>query len=531
MAQLLSLLAVMNSQAFRLLVSLQLARTELAQSYEVGILQRVPFPDLSPAYKKILAVLARRAWALTRNLDTTSETSHAFILPATLQVQASILAARAATWSQHVRQTEAELEAIQSEVDDHCLRLYGIDDADSQAMAEGLEGVTGGPELSRDAAEPNADDGAEAVTSTDPGTLGADLVSWAVGVAFGRFDVRLATGARPLPTEPEPFDPLPVCSPGLLTGAGGLPLARPPADYPLFFPEDGILVDDPGHSRDLTAAVRTVFDVVFGSRADAFWQEAAAFLEPRDHDLRRWLASTFFDHHLRRYSKSRRKAPILWQLGVPSGRYSVWCYAHRLTDDSLFTLQNDVVAPKLTHEERRLSSLRTQAGSTPTARERAEIADQEALVEELRTLLDEMRRVAPLWNPDLDDGIVLVVAPLWRLVPTHRAWQRELRSKWEKLVAGMYDWAHLAMHLWPERVVPKCATDRSLAIAHGLEDVFWVEGDDGKWTRRPAPIRPIENLIAERTSPAVKAALASLLDAPEPAGGGRRRRRNAGVPA
>jgi hypothetical protein len=24
---------------------------------------------------------------------------------------------------------------------------------------------------------------------------------------------------------------------------------------------------------------------------------------------------------------------------------------------------------------------------------------------------------------------------------------------------------NLAMHLWPERVVPRCATDRSLAIA------------------------------------------------------------------
>ena len=45
-----------------------------------------------------------------------------------------------------------------------------------------------------------------------------------------------------------------------------------------------------------------------------------------------------------------------------------------------------------------------------------------------------------------------------------------------------HDWAHLAMHLWPERVVPKCAKDRSLAIAHGLEEVFWVEGIDGKWS-------------------------------------------------
>ncbi len=45
---------------------------------------------------------------------------------------------------------------------------------------------------------------------------------------------------------------------------------------------------------------------------------------------------------------------------------------------------------------------------------------------------------------------------------------------------GEYDWAHLAMHFWPERGVPKCVTDRSLAIAHGVEDIFWVEGADGK---------------------------------------------------
>ena len=59
-----------------------------------------------------------------------------------------------------------------------------------------------------------------------------------------------------------------------------------------------------------------------------------------------------------------------------------------------------------------------------------------------------------------------------------------MKATWDALCEGKYDWAHLAMHLWPERVVPKCATDRSLAIAHGLEDVFWVEGDDGKWKPR-----------------------------------------------
>jgi hypothetical protein len=85
------------------------------------------------------------------------------------------------------------------------------------------------------------------------------------------------------------------------------------------------------------------------------------------------------------------------------------------------------------------------------------------------------------------------------------------------------------MHLWPERVVPKCAKDRSLAIAHGLEDVFWVEGANGKWTARKTPTRPVEEVVRERTLPAVKAALQSLLDAPVATGAGGRSDRGPGT--
>ncbi len=521
---LLALASIGNSRAFALLLSLLLARTELAQSFEVGLIQSVPVPNLVLTDESTLAALARRAWALKRSLETRVETSHAFVVPALLQLVGETLGVRSGAWSQHVERVESELAAIQSEIDERCFALYGIDDEDRRAITEGFGGAPGGSESSEEEIEEeDAENEDEAESGADATALASELVSWAVGVAFGRFDVRLATSDRPLPVEPEPFDPLPVCSPGMLTGDDGLPLARPPAGYPLSFPDDGILVDDPGHPRDITAAVRAVFEAVFGSRADAMWQEAATMLEPRDHDLRRWLATGFFEHHLRRHSKSRRKAPILWQLSVPSGRYSVWCYAHKMTRDSLLAIQNDVVAPKLAHEERRLSSLVSQTGQTPSARERAEIATQASVVDELRTLLAEVRRVTPLWNPDLDDGIVLVMAPLWRLVPTHKAWQKELKARWNELAAGKYDWAQLAMHLWPERVVPKCASDRSLAIAHELEDVFWAEGGDGKWTARTRSTRPSAELIADRNSPAAKAALVSLLEASILfAGGGRR---------
>ncbi|WP_420447244.1 hypothetical protein [Candidatus Palauibacter sp.] len=57
------------------------------------------------------------------------------------------------------------------------------------------------------------------------------------------------------------------------------------------------------------------------------------------------------------------------------------------------------------------------------------------------------------------------LAPLHAVVP----WD-EPENVWKKLEKGNYDWAHLALRYWPERVHEKCRTDKSLAIAHNLED-------------------------------------------------------------
>ncbi|MFY9975220.1 MAG: hypothetical protein WAK53_13250, partial [Chromatiaceae bacterium] len=317
------------------------------------------------------------------------------------------------------------------------------------------------------------------------------LSSWLVGVAFGRFDPRLATGERAIPPEPEPFDPLPSRSPGMY------PEGEEPADRP------DILVDDEGHPDDLAARAQAVAERV---KVDV------------PENLRGWLAKEFFPLHIRMYSKSRRKAPIYWQLATLSAGYSVWLYIHAFSKDTLFRVQNDYVAPKLAHEERRLDALAAELRDGATATERKALAEQQTLVEELRAFLAEVKRVAPLWKPNLDDGVIINFAPLWRLVPQHKAWQKELKSTWDALCEGEYDWAHLAMHLWPERVVPKCAKDRSLAIAHALESAFWEEDDDGKWRARVqgAGFRVqevVDELVLERTSAAVKDALKSLLEA------------------
>lgn len=349
----------------------------------------------------------------------------------------------------------------------------------------------------------NSDEDDDELVEPSENTAFTAQLPWHIGVAFGRFDIRTAIGERTDAVGPDPFDPLPAKSPGML----------PDGDAP-FMPTSGVFVDDPGSADDLTARVTAVYERV---------GEAS----PAPDALRRSLAKDFFPDHIRMYSKSRRKAPIYWQLATPSASYSVWLYIHAFGKDTVFRVQNDYVAPKLSHERRELEGLLAEAGPSPTTAQSRLIEAQTAFVEELSALLDEVKRVAPLWNPDLDDGVILNFAPLWRLVPQNRAWQKELRAAWASLVAGDYDWAHLSMRLWPDRVVPKCAKDRSLAIAHDLENVFWFEDAAGKWQARPTATRSVDDLIAERTSPAIKAALQSLLEAPDPvapSGRGRRKK-------
>ena len=524
-SELSALAAVLNSAPFATLVSLQLAAADAAaRSYEVGVIQRTPIPPLGKEDQSALAALAGRAWSIKRSLDTRTENSHAFALPGLLQVEGTDLRARFDAWCEHERGVEAELASIQALIDDRCFQLYGIGKADRRTIAERFgraDSEEDAPDK-RKASEDAREAEEETAEARVPTSYVTEVLSWVVGVAFGRFDVRLATRDRAMPPEPEPFDPLPVCSPGMLSCADGLPVDSPPDHYPIRFSHTGVLVDDSGHPWDVVGRSQEVLSVVFGTESDTHWQVAASILDEQTRDLRRWFAREFFGLHIKMYSRSRRKAPIYWQLATPSASYSIWLYYHRFTKDTLFRVHNEFVDPKMKFEEGKLARLQQEFGPEQSAGQRKELEAQETFVEELRGFRQELGRVAPLWNPDLNDGVIINFAPLWRLVPQHRQWQQECKSCWDKLVAGEYDWAHLAMHLWPERVVPKCIDDRSLAIAHGLEDAFWVEGEDGKWKQRMVEQATADRLIHERSSTGVKAALDDLLSAPAPAAGGKR---------
>ena len=346
-----------------------------------------------------------------------------------------------------------------------------------------------------------------------------DVLSYAVGVAWGRWDLRRAE-SPPDSLGIGPESAALVFPPGQLQCAKELRFKEGEVDAvsPIDITWEEILVDDLGHPRDIVGCVRSVLRAIWDDESKDVAVEAAeaiGFNDLRDYFRR---PNGFFADHLRRYSRSRRKAPIYWQLAIPSTLYSAWLYYHRLNRDSLFRLLSDCISPKLQHEERKLVQLTQDAGPNPASGHRKEIAAQEYFVVELRSFSDEVARVAPLWNPNLDDGVIINFAPLWRFVP-HRRWQRECKVAWERLCRGEYDWAQLAMHLWPERVVPKCAEDRSVAISHGVESVFWYEDSDCGWRPRKLEQGEIEKLVKERASAAVKDALMSVLHSRAPAYG------------
>ena len=498
-------LGIFNSAPFDFLFKTALGRFGYPE-FIVGILQIMPWAETSDAQGQKLAALARRAWSLKRTLDTVNETSHAFLLPAALRTltptplpegeglelpsPSGRRAGDESATAYNPPAINAELVRIQADIDAIAFDLYGFCEADRQATltptplpgGEGLDLTSPAKGSAGDAEASDEDE------DTAPIDQSASLLSWAVGVAFGRFDWRLATGERAAPPEPEPFDPLPAKSPGML-----------PDGAAAFHAHPGILVDDQGHPHDLTRLIEAVLDEVFSER----WSVAGKTPRTTDHgslttdhgplstnhgplttdhgplttdhwplntDIRRWLQRDFFTFHLQRYSKSRRKAPIYWPLSTTSGSYTLWLYYPNLTSQTLYTAINDFIEPKLKQVGADVTVLRNK-GSARTRDDEKQFEALQAFELELIELRDTLLKLAPTYKPNHDDGVQISAAPLWPLF-RHKPWQKVLKDTWAKLEKGDYDWAHLAMNYWPERVREKCKTDKSLAIAHGLEALY-----------------------------------------------------------
>ena len=496
-----ALLAFFNSDPTRVIVHLQAQGGGMRTLHvETGLLKAIPWPDISKDSLSQLEEIANSAWKARIRQHAYREEDphfdiHELLSSANIELRADACRANIEAADLQVK----ELVCKASQIVSDAYGLNGVNFSDfgissEQHLFQEHPFDSGLPQF------------AECVASS------------LIGIALGRF--KASFGSEPVvPDSPwkEEFPSMSSSFASTEEYSGTTPL-----------------VDDPGHPADLLSIVEKIAHEIWKDSADegvAALRVALNSTSSGEQAFRLWIAKKYFERHVKRYTKSRRKAPIYWQLATPSAAYSVWLYYHRLTKDTFFQVRNDYVKPKLHHERQKLERVRGEGGAEPTRSQRKEIEDQEKFVAELAGMAEEVERIAPLWNPNLNDGVIINFAPLWRLVPQNKSWQKECKKCWDKLVKGEYDWAHLAMRLWPERVVPKCVTDASLAIAHGLEEVFCDQDDRDRFQPKEEPEggwEPvIKNLIDERTSPAVKAALESLLAAPAPAGSSKSRRRKA----
>ncbi|MBT8036124.1 MAG: hypothetical protein KJO21_01145 [Verrucomicrobiae bacterium] len=399
-------------------------------------------------------------------------------------------------WSALLQHSEAELAKTQEQIDEIAYELYGIE-GDDRASIEAM----------MDTSKSDMDEGDEAETliTADPATLTSELLDYCVGVVFGRWDIRYATGEKPAPPEPDPFEALPLCAPGMLQNDEGLPAKPEEVDtnYPIRISWNGILVEDAAHNEDIFNRTVEALTVMWGEQSGAIQQEACEMLKVkklRDYFAEKKAGGKFFKEHLSRFSKSRRKAPIYWPLSTESGTYTLWFYYHRLDSDTLYTAVSFIEDKQ---EEVAKTFADLSAKKSRTKEEDKELEAAQLLVAELPTFRESLLDIAKFWKPNLNDGVQITAAPLWKHFRL-KTWQKLLKTTWTKLEKGEYDWAHLAHSTWPERVIPKCLTDRSLAIAHGHDDALWEPYTDDrgkeKWRLKKDAKETVEQLVKKNQS-------------------------------
>lgn len=298
-------------------------------------------------------------------------------------------------------------------------------------------------------------DGASCQNVIDKKVLAQEIVMELVGMAFGRWNTAYAKGEQAIPEFGGVFDALPFM-PVVSQGEAACPAQ-------LDVPTDGILTNNSDSSLCLATHVREVMHYLWADRADDMEYELCQLIDCKS--LQAYLASPtgFFDYHFKRYTKSRRKAPIYWLLASEDGTVDYWVYYPKLSKNTLPQL---IIRLREQQEQ-----LRTRLNAALAAHDKTQEPQIRAEQEQVEGMMDELNRIlAAGYVPNHDDGVPVTAAPLLHLAAS-RPWRVECEKNMELLEKGDYDWSHLAMSMYPARVTQKAKKDWCMALTHGLEHI------------------------------------------------------------
>jgi hypothetical protein len=263
--------------------------------------------------------------------------------------------------------------------------------------------------------------------------------------------------------------------------------------------QDGILVDDPNHTDDIVTSVERVLRRVWGGDAPALIRELAKTLKLKGEDpLRDWYCKLpsggFWEDHRKRYSKSKREAPVYIPIRSPQGHWLAWISYHRLNPQTLYTLLGeryvlrwrqamaDAIAP-LRAKEALGTKLAGADRDTLDAlvQRQADLGAFEAALRAIQAWRPKPEGLpgkggseppAIEFDPQHDDGVLICLSPLHTVVPwppKGKGAKSRLEEIWALVEGEELDWSRTAMRYFSKHVRTACEAELSLAIAHGLD--------------------------------------------------------------
>jgi len=381
-------------------------------NFQVGDLARLPIPTEGSL---LLDGLVERAVALAREESREQETTYDFVAPPPWPNGGAVSLRR-----------RAELATVEQAIDEEVYRLYAITGEDRAAIEAELSMAAGARSVKAGDEQPITDQ------------LARRWLSYALGIALGRFQPGVEGGLGHGRFAPE-----------LAVRLQSLASA------------DGMGMIEPDHPDDLGRRIAQLLELMVGA------EEAHQLLARATNGmgLAAYLTGEWYQDHVSLY----RKRPVYWLLQSPRRTVSLLCFHERLNGDSLQSLLGG------RYLQGRINGLQSALGERHST-----IGDDRAAVDQLLADAEEFtRRIRGViertnergeqvgWCPEIDDGVLINLAPLHTLMP---AWATEPEQCWWALERGDYDWSRTALRYWPERVLAACKRHRSYALAHGASN-------------------------------------------------------------
>jgi len=467
-----------------------------ARDYTNGLVGRAPLPDPGDAKKKRLDEIGREITSLLRKASSDNECTPEYLSPRLVREKAIDLdigmrKLRAGDVTRYMRILELSAEA-----DEFAVSIFNLDSTSIQFLdtfigehpwtygAEFRSTRSKGPArletkkcfwanqefeslIHRKQLHPSVIVADPALIDEMGGLSLVDeckkLVSYFVGCSFGRWDINCSSSIETLSNGS--LSSFLEFAPGALESRNLTEVEN----QEFSINTDGLLTMDDSIREDLVSLIHSKVEFVWGTDSDQIVAQLEnAIGSPIYEYIKK--PSGFFSDHLQTYSAHARRAPIYWPISTKSGSYIVWVYYCSLNGQTLYRVINDHVEPRLKQVSANLILLRAKSG-VRTREDEKQFEALQMLELELIEFRDTLLKLAPTYKPNHDDGVEICAAPLWHLF-RYKPWQKVLKDTFAKLEKGDYDWAHLAMNYWPDRVRAKCKTDKSLAIAHSLEHLY-----------------------------------------------------------